>query len=89
MLLVKVVFLGILLEISVASTYLGENDDVFGNLTLKERYQSMVKKLHQYLKSDFSMDSLIKQLARNSSNATIECTKHFLSMNKDQLISGK
>ena len=62
----------------MASTYLGEND-----------VQSMVKKLQQYLKNDFYMDSLIKQLARNSSNVAGECTKHFLSMNKAQLISGK
>ena len=88
MFLVKVIFLRILLEVGVASTYLGEND-VFRNLTLKESYQSMDKKLHQNLKNDFNMDSLIKQLARKSSNATSECTKHFLFMNKAQLISGK
>lgn len=88
MFLVKVIFLRILLEVGVASTYLGEND-VFRNLTLKESYQSMDKKLHQNLKNDFNMDSLIKQLARQSSNATSECTKHFLSMNEAQLISGK
>lgn len=88
MFLVKVIFLRILLEVGVASTYLGEND-VFRNLTLKESYQSMDKKLHQNLKNDFNMDSLIKQLARQSSNATSKCTKHFLSMNKAQLISGK
>ena len=89
MFLVKVIFLGILLEVSVASTYLGGKDDVFHNLTLKESYQSMVKKIHQYLKSDFNMDSLVRQLARNSSSATSECTKHFLAMNNSQLISGK
>ena len=88
MFLVKVIFLRILLEVGVASTYLGEND-VFRNLTLKESYQSMDKKLHQNLKNDFNMDSLIKQLERKSSNATSECTKHLLSMNKAQLISGK
>lgn len=88
MFLVKVIFLGILLEVSVGSTYLGENYDAFHNLTLKESYQSMVKKLHQYLKNDFNMDSLVRQLARNS-NATSECTKHFLNMNKAQLISSK
>ena len=88
MFLVKVIFLRILLEVGVASTYLGEND-VFRNLTLKESYQSMDKKLHQNLKNDFNMDSLIKQLARKSSNAISECTKHFLFMNKAQLISGK
>ena len=88
MFLVKVIFLRILLEVGVASTYLGEND-VFRNLTLKESYQSMDKKHHQNLKNDFNMDSLIKQLARKSSNATSECTKHFLSMNTAQLISGK
>ena len=88
MFLVKVIFLRILLEVGVASTYLGEND-VFRNLTLKVSYQSMDKKLHQNLKNDFDMDSLIKQLARKSSNATSECTKHFLFMNKAQLISGK
>ena len=88
MFLVKVIFLRLLLEVGVASTYLGEND-VLRNLTLKESYQSMDKKLHQNLKNDFNMDSLIKQLARKSSNATSECTKHFLFMNKAQLISGK
>ena len=89
MFLVKVVFLGILFEVGETSTYLGENDDVFRNLTLKESYQSMVKMLHQYLNNDFNMNSLMKQLARNSSNAIGECTKHFLFMNKAQLISGK
>ena len=88
MFVVKVIFLRTLLEVGVTSTHLGQND-VFHNLTLKKSYQSMVKKLHQYLKNDFNMDSLIKQLARNSSNAISECTKHFLSMNKAQLISGK
>ena len=88
MFLVKVIFLRILLEVGAASTHLSEND-VFHNLTLKESYQSMVKKLYQYVKNDFNMDTVIKQLARNSSNAISECTKHFLSMNKAQLISGK
>ena len=77
-----------MLEVGVASAYLGEND-VFRNLTLKKGYQSMVKKLYQYLKNDFNMNSLIKQLARSSSDGTSECTKHFLSMNEAQLISGK
>ena len=89
MFLVKVIFLGILLEVSVGSTYLGENDDVFQNLTLKESYQSMVKKLHQYLKNDFSMDSLVRQLALNNSDITVKCINQFLIMSKAQLISGK
>ena len=89
MFLVKVIFLGILLEVSVESTYLGENDDVFQNLTLKESYQSMVKKLHQYLKNDFSMDSLVRQLALNNSDITVKCINQFLIMSKAQLISGK
>ena len=77
-----------MLEVGVASAYLGEND-VFRNLTLKKGYQSMVKKLYQYLKNDFNMNSLIEQLARSSSDGTSECTKHFLAMNEAQLISGK
>ena len=88
MFLVKIIFLCILFEVGVASAYLGEND-VFRNLTLKKGYQSMVKKLYQYLKNDFNMNSLIKQLARSSSDGTSECTKHFLAMNEAQLISGK
>ena len=88
MFLVKAVFLGILLEAGVTGSYLGEND-VFHNLTLKERYQSIVNKLQQHLMNDFNMDSLVRQLARNTSNATSECTKHFLNMNKAQLISSK
>ena len=89
MFLVKVIFLGILLEVIVGSTYLGENDDAFHNLTLKESYQSMVKKLHQYLKNDFNMDSLVRQLALNNSNTTGKCINQFLNMSKAQLISGK
>ena len=88
MFLVKAVFLSILLEVGVAGSYLREND-VFHNLTLKERYQSIVNKLRHYLKNDFNSDSLIRQLALNSSNAASECKKHFLAMNKAQLISGK
>ena len=88
MFLVKAVFLGILLEAGVTGSYLGEND-VFHNLTLKERYQSIVNKLQQHLMNDFTMDSLVRQLARNTSNTTSECTKHFLNMNKAQLISSK
>ena len=87
MFLVKTVFLGILLEAGVTGSYLGEND-VFHNLTLKEHYQSIANKLQQHLMNDFNMDSLVRQLARNS-NATSECTKHFLNMNKAQLISSK
>ena len=87
MFLVKTVFLGILLEAGVTGSYLGEND-VFHNLTLKERYQSIANKLQQHLMNDFNMDSLVRQLARNS-NATSECTKHFLNMSKAQLISSK
>ena len=89
MFLVKVVFFGILFEVRVATAYLDENDNAFHNLTLKESYQSMVKKLNQYLKNDFNIDSMIKQLGRNSSISIGECTKHFLFMNKAQLISGK
>ena len=89
MFLLKAVFLGILLEVGVTGSYLGEND-VFHNLTLKDRYQSIVNKLRQQLKNDFSMDSLhVRQLVRNNSNVASECIKHFWDLNKAQLISGK
>ena len=89
MFLVKAAFLGILLEVGVTGSYLGEND-VFHNLTLKDRYQSIVNKLRQQLKNDFNMNKLhVRQLARNNSNATSECIRHFLHLKKAQLISGE
>ena len=90
MLLVKLAFLVVLVQFGLALSYFEDkNDDVIGNIKSKKSYQSLIKKLHQFLEHDFNVERLLKQLSTNSSNTTNKCINQFVSMNKAQLISGK
>ena len=90
MLLVKLLFLGILIQFVLAEKYFRwGNNKVVRNILLQKRYQSLVKNFHQYLKQEFNAEDLLHQLKLNSSNFASGCIKQFVSMTGKQLLSGK